>query len=84
MDKSKTTSNHKSESNNSSKELKNPVKYEQSVYLTHRCNEAVEYKFMGKYHRFEAYERKKFSRKILKDKNFVKAKKYFNEEKGKE
>ena len=93
MDKSKITENNNTKCYSGNKEqLKNyevtkepikesPKKYEQSVYLKHRCNESVEYKWKGEYHKFGSYERQEFNKDILEDKNFKKSQKYFTVEK---
>jgi hypothetical protein len=79
MVKRKTTDNNKSKANSNNSIKK---KYEQSVFLRHRPNAAIEYNWNNKYYRFEAHEQKKVDASILDNEDFKKAKKYFTIVKG--
>jgi len=79
MDKSKISKVDKPKSDGGNSTA---LKYEQSVYLKHRKNQALEYKWGGKYYRFEAYESKKLPIEILKSRNFEKSTKNFTVQKG--
>ena len=56
-------------------------KIKKIITITHRGNISGEYKIFGKLHKFNVNEKKNFNESILKDKDFIKQKKYFNIEK---
>jgi len=52
----------------------------EKIYLKHRVNAHVEYRWNGIYRDFQAYERKVFNKTILTSKDFIKSSKYFTVE----